>query len=991
MPNNAYLTIENQVQHKFMQHRIHKILLVCCPYDGYILEEDGHIESQINREYMELNMSNPPSLTRVESTTEALELLSRRNDFDFVLTTYNVGEPNVFDFAREVKKIYPTLPVVLLTSFSKEIYRQIDEQQCTAIDNIFCWHGNTDLIIAIIKLMEDKLNAESDITDGGVQAILLVEDSVRFYSTYLPELYKIILVQNSEFLKDAYNEQQQISRKRARPKVLLATNYEDAIDIYNRYKKNLLGVISDVGLLLKQGDKSEDEKIDAGIEICKMIKNETPWMPVILQSSQDNLGDKAEALGAGFISKSSKTLLQELQDVVLREFGFGEFVFRDLETGAVVGRARDLLQMQELISTVSDEVLEYHLSQMHLSKWLYARGLFPLANVLRNINSSHFASTAEHRAALVSMFKDYRTMLGQGLVAQFDEETYSDAIGFARLGEGSIGGKARGLAFMNSMLAKYNQYYKYPNVRIMIPRSLVVATDYFDQFMRMNGLKYIISRDLADDDILSEFLNSVLPLDLYQKLKVFVSTCKKPLAIRSSSKLEDSHYQPFAGIYSTYMIPRCEDDDQMLRMLVRAVKSVYASVFFASSKAYIQSSQNLLSEEKMAVLIQEVCGTEQHGYFFPTLSGVARSQNLYPIGYEKAEEGVCNIVMGLGKAVVDGGKSLRFSPAYPDKALQTSTLELTIQDAQTEVMALSMNPDSFRSSTDDAVNIERIPVSRMNDFRNAKYACSYYDYQNSRISESPTLSRYFRVITFNRVLKYGSFPLADIIRGMLRMGEEEMRCPVEIEFAVNMDVPAGEMQIFNLLQIRPIIRNEESAKLDWSQVDTSGAVVYSENALGVGLMRDIHRVVYMKFDKFSSLYTQEIAKELYEINRRMREDGQEYVLIGTGRWGSSDPNLGVPVKWAHISQARVIVESALPNFNVEASQGTHFFQNVTSLGVGYLSLDPSHGDGMLDVEMLDGMPAWWDGEYLRCVEFEKPLYIYVDGQSKKGIVKPSME
>ncbi|MBQ5921734.1 MAG: phosphoenolpyruvate synthase, partial [Alistipes sp.] len=398
-------------------------------------------------------------------------------------------------------------------------------------------------------------------------------------------------------------------------------------------------------------------------------------------------------------------------------------------------------------------------------------------------------------------------------------------------------------------------------------------------------------------------------------------------------------------------------------------------------------SQNLLSEEKMAVLIQEVCGTEQNGYFFPTLSGVARSQNLYPIGYEKAEDGVCNIVMGLGKAVVDGGKSLRFSPAYPDKALQTSTLELTIQDAQTEVMALSLNPDHFRSSTDDAVNIERIPVSRMNDYRNAKYACSYYDYQNSRISESPTLSRYFRVITFNRILKYGSFPLSDIIRDMLRMGEEEMRCPVEIEFAVNMDVPAGEMQIFNLLQIRPIIRNEESAKLDWSQVDTSGAVVYSENALGIGLMRDIRRIVYMRFDKFSTLYTQQIADELMQINNRMRDQGQEYVLIGTGRWGSSDPNLGVPVKWAHISQARVIVESALPNFNVEASQGTHFFQNVTSLGVGYLSLDPTHGDGSLDVEQLDQMPAWFEGDYLRVVEFDEPLYIYVDGRSKKGVVK----
>ncbi len=987
MPNQTHLSLDNNVSHNFMQHRIHNILMVCCTYDGYILEEDGHIESQINREYIELNMSNPPSLTRVESTADALEMLKIRNDFDFVLTMYNVGEPNVFDFARQVKQISPDLPVVLLTSFSKEIYRQIDEQNCNAIDNIFCWHGNPELIIAIIKLMEDKLNAQSDIIDGGVQAILLVEDSVRFYSTYLPELYKIILVQNSEFLKDAYNEQQQINRKRARPKVLLATNYADAIECYNKYKNHLLGVISDVGLVLKSGDRPEDEKSDAGIDICRQIKSETPWMPVIMQSSQENLCEVAEQMGAGFISKSSKTLLQELQDVVLREFGFGEFVFREMGGKGIVGRARDLMQMQQLIATVPDDVLEYHLSQMHLSKWLYARGLFPLAKVLRSINSSQFGSTAEHRAALVALFQDYRTMLGQGLVAQFDENTYSDAIGFARLGEGSIGGKARGLAFMNSMLAKYNHYYRYPNVRIMIPRSLVIATDYFDEFMRLNGLKYVISRESDDDNILSEFLNSVLPAELYQKLKVFVQTCSHPLAIRSSSKLEDSHYQPFAGIYSTYMIPRCENDDQMLRMLVRAIKSVYASVYYTSSRAYIQSSQNLLSEEKMAVLIQEVCGTEQNGYYFPTLSGVARSQNLYPLGYEKAEDGVCNIVMGLGKAVVDGGKSLRFSPAYPEKALQTSTVELTVQDAQTEVMALNLNPDNFRQSTDDAINIDRIPVSRIAEFRNAKYACSYFDYQNNRISESPTLSRYFRVITFNRILKYGSFPLANIIKDLLRMGEEEMRCPVEIEFAVNMDVPAGDMQIFNLLQIRPIIRNEESVKLDWSKIDTSDAIIYSESALGIGMMRDISTVIYMKFDEFSSLKTQEIADELYALNKSMREAKKEYVLIGTGRWGSSDPNLGVPVKWAHISEARVIVESALPNFNIEASQGTHFFQNVTSLGVGYLSLNPSQGEGRLDIAQLDAMPAAYEGEYLRCVEFEKPLYIYVDGQSKKGVVK----
>ncbi|MCF0164079.1 MAG: phosphoenolpyruvate synthase, partial [Bacteroidales bacterium] len=566
----AYLAEGGRELHTYMQHRIHRILLVCCSYDGYILEEDGHIESQINREYSELNMSNPPSLMRVESTKEALEVLGSRSDIDMVLTMYNVGEPNVFDFSKMVKKMHPQLPIALLTGFSKEIYRQISEQNCEAIDNIFCWHGNPDLIIAIIKYMEDKLNAERDILEGGVQAIMLVEDSFKFYSTYLPELYKIILLQNSESLKDAYNEQQQISRKRARPKVLLATNYSDAVETYHRYKNNLLGVITDVGMVVNAGDRPEEEKTDAGLDICRMVREETPWMPVIMQSSQTDYAEVAASLGAGFISKNSKTLLRELKHVILREFGFGEFVVSDLRTGAVLARARDLMEMQELLSSVPDEELEYHLSQMHLSKWLYAKGLFPLAKVIRSINSSNFNSMDEHRAALVSLFQDYRTMLGQGIVAQFDENTYSNAIGFARVGEGSIGGKARGLSFMNSMLAKYHGFYKYEKVKVMIPRSLAISTDYFDRFIEDNGLQYVISKEVDDDTLLSEFINSTIPADLISKLKVFVSTCRKPLAIRSSSKLEDSHYQPFAGVYSTYMIPRCEDDDQMLRLLLRA-------------------------------------------------------------------------------------------------------------------------------------------------------------------------------------------------------------------------------------------------------------------------------------------------------------------------------------------------------------------------------------------------------------------------------------
>lgn len=987
MVDYEHFTFADEQRHDYMKYRIHRILLVCSSYDGYTLEEDGHIDSQINSEYNELNMSNPPAIVRVSSAAEALEKLESGEEYDFVLTMYNVGGMTVFDFARTIKQMKPEMPVFLITSFSREIYRRIEDSHCEAIDNIFCWHGTADLIIAIIKLAEDRLNAERDILEGGVQAILLAEDSFRFYSSYLPELYRILLLQNSEFIKDAYNEQQMISRKRSRPKVLLATNYSEAVELYRKYKNNLLGVITDLGMIIHKGDRSETEKSDAGVDICKLVKSETPWMPVIMQSSQVEFKSLAESLGAGFIPKTSKNLLENMRNVILSRFGFGDFIFTEPNSGLELGRAHDLYQMQKLIETVPDDVLEYHLSQMNLSKWLYARGLFPIAKVLRSMNSSQFKSTEDHRKAIVLLLKEYRTLLGQGIVAAFDEATYSDAISFAKIGEGSIGGKARGLAFMNGILAKHEQYKKYPGVRITIPRSVVISTDYFEEFINSNSLQYIIEKDVSDEVLLSEFLNSTIPQSLHSKLKKFVSTCRRPLAIRSSSKLEDSNYQPFAGVYSTYMIPRCEDDGQMLRMLIRGVKSVYASVYFASSKAYIQTSQNVLSEERMAVLVQEVCGTEQDGYFLPTFSGVARSRNLYPIGYEKPEEGVCNVVMGLGKAVVDGGKTLRFSPAYPDKALQTSTVELTVSDAQTEVMALNLDPGKFLPSTDDAINIEKLPVSKIGSWRNAKYVCSNFDYANNRISEGPTFNDSFKVITFNSILKYNSFPLAEIIRDLLKIGEEELRCPVEIEFAVNMDVEPGAPKIFNFLQIRPIINSLDESKVDWDKIDVSDAIIYSECALGVGEIKNLEYIVYMKFDKFSSLKTREIAEELYKINTMMKGRGVEYILVGTGRWGSSDPNLGVPVKWGHISEAKVIVEMALKDFNIESSQGTHFFQNVTSLGVGYLSINPSAGEGVFAQEVLDAMPLDYDGEWFKIVKFEKPLTVYVDGVTRKGIVK----
>ena len=981
-----YLPDDSLAQYRFMKYRIHKILLVCCSYDGYILEEDGHIESQINQEYLDLNMSNPPSFTRVSSTREALEALAEDDSYDFILTMYNVGEPDVFTFAKLAKERHPQIPIALLTSFSKDIYRRLGEQDRSGLDYIFCWHGNTDLIIAIIKLVEDKMNAEEDISVGGVQAILLVEDSIRFYSTYLPELYKLILLQNTEFLKDAFNEQQQVLRKRARPKILLARSYEEAVELYDRYKQNLLGVISDVGFVLHREDPAESEKPDAGIDLCRRIKNDNPLMPVLLQSSQTAFSEQAEALGAGFIAKNSKTLLSQLHDYIDREFAFGDFVFEDPATGEEIGRARDLAQMQEMIASIPDEAFEYHTSQNHLSKWLYSRGLFPLAASIRQYNKSHFTSVEEHRRVLVNLIRDYRTLLGQGVVARFDAETYSDAIAFARIGEGSLGGKARGLAFMNSMLIKYRQYDKHEGVRIMIPRSVVIATEYFDEFIRMNGLQYVVSQEFSDEEILSEFVSSYVPPRLQQELKAYIRTVRTPLAVRSSSKLEDSHYQPFAGIYSTYMIPFTKNEDQMLRLLLRAVKSVYASVYFAASRAYIQTSQNLISEEKMAVIIQEVCGTEQDGLYFPTCSGVARSINYYPIGDERPEDGVCNVAMGLGKLVVDGGRTLRFSPRYPQKVLQTSTPELALRDTQNEVLALSLSPEEFRTSIDDAVNLHRLNVREIDGMRNARFVCSVWDRENERISDSP-FDRGRKVITFNNILKYNTFPLAEIVSDILRMGAEEMRCPVEVEFAVNMDVPAGQQQIFNLLQIRPIIDNQDNRPIDWNCETPDNALIYGEQALGIGRMNDISDIIYVKTPMFDSLATEKIADELLELNARMRDEQRTYILVGPGRWGSSDPFLGVPVKWTHISEAKVIVECGIERFDVEPSQGTHFFQNVTSLGVGYLTINPFRGDGIFREELLDARKALYEGTYLRHVRFDRPLWVCVDGRSNRGMVR----
>ena len=974
---------------ELMSRRIRRILLVCNNYDSYSLEEDGHIEAQIAEDYASLNLSNPPEIVRVETTVEALQMVRDGERFDLVITMYNVGEVSVFDFSCQMKSIVPDTPIVLLASFSREIYRRIQDHDTSARDWFFCWNNSTDLIIAIIKLLEDRMNAEHDILEEGVRAILLIEDSVRYYSSYLPALYKLVLRQNSDAISDTLNEKQQTIRKRSRPKILMASCYDDAVELYERYKQNILGVISDIGFVIHRDDPPEKEKLDAGLDLCHHIRKDNPTMPILMQSSQESMRKVAQELGVGFVVKTSKTLTHDLSEYIGREFGFGDFVVTDPQTGEELFRAKDLYGFEKIIKEISDSDFRRLSDKNYISRWLFARGLFTLGKQLRPLTIRDDSDLPEIRRLNLSIIHDFRIMQGVGVVAKFNPATYNDTIRFSRLGSGSLGGKARGLAFLNHVLVKYDMYDKYEDVRITVPRTLVITTEYFDRFIIDNGLQYVINSDISDAEILSEFVASTLPQELTDALKVFIHKVRKPLAVRSSSKLEDSYYQPFAGVYSTYMIPRTDNEDQQLRLLSKAIKSVYASIFYASSRSYIAATANMISEEKMAIILQEICGSSDQGYFFPTLSGVARSVNFYPIGHEKAEDGIVKVAFGLGKAVVDGDLVLRFSPKYPKHVLQTSTVEQVMTETQKQMFALNLNPEKFKTSIDDAVNLEHLDISDCEKFRNLKYVVSTFDLENQRMVDS-AYPKGPRFVTFAQMLKYKTFPLAEIVQDLLDIAAREMKCGVEIEFAADLDRGGDPDKLpkFQVLQIRPISVDSRNVDVDWDEIDTDGALLKSDSALGTGWIKGVHDVIYLKKDAFDTQKTTAMGRELTAINTRMRSEGKNYVLIGFGRWGSSIPSLGVPVQWSNISEAKVIVECSLEDFRVDPSQGTHFFQNLTSFNAGYINVDPYGIKGdVMDFSELDKLPAVEETEYLRHVRFDRELEICIDGRNSKAFIK----
>lgn len=975
-----------------MSVRIKRILLVCNNYDSFVLEEDGRIDVQIAQEYAELNLSNPPAIIRSDSRDTALQMVTGGEQFDLVIIMNNASVENTYNFAQQMKELEPDTPIVLLTSFSRTIYDRIiayrqSQPDINAIDYIFCWNNSADLIIAIIKLIEDKLNAEHDILTEGVRAILLIEDSVRYYSTYLPLLYKLVLQQNSIAIRDALNEKQQLLRKRARPKVLMATCYDEAVDIYHRYSQNIIGVISDIGFVIHRGDAPETEKLDAGLDLCRLIRADIPTMPVLMQSSQESMRQVAKELGAGFVVKTSKTLTQQLSEYIGREFGFGDFVAIDPETGKEIARTNDLEGFERIISTIPPKAFRRLSDNNYLSKWLFARGLFAVGKEVKRLKIKDDSDIENIRQANIRLIHDYRINQAQGVVARYNPDTFNDTIWFSRLGSSSLGGKARGLAFLNHVLQKYNLYDKWQDVRVLVPRTMVITTEFFDRFIYDNGLQYVIESDLSDEEILSEFVASTLPHDLNEALRQFIRVSRRPLAVRSSSKLEDSYYQPFAGVYSTYMIPSTENEDQQLRLLGKAIKSVYAAVYFAAARGYITSTANVISEEKMAVVIQEVCGEEQNGLYFPTLSGVARSINFYPVGHEKAEDGIVKAAYGLGKVVVDGEQVLRFSPRFPKHVMQTSTPELTMSETQKSILALSMQPDKFKTSVDDAVNLKRMTISECEQFESLKDVASTFDYENQRIVDS-CYPHGPRFITFAPMLKFNTFPLTDIIRTLLDIAQQEIKCPVEIEFAATMNNTNNLPAVFNVLQIRPISADSLNAKVDWDTIDQSDPLILSDSALGTGQISGIRDVIYLKKNAFDKMRTRDMARTLREWNIAMRNAKKNYVLIGFGRWGSSEATLGVPVQWSDISEAKAIVECSLDDFRVDPSQGSHFFQNMTSFNAGYINIDPySRPQEIYNEDKLNALTPVQETEFLRHVVLDHDLQICIDGFKNHALIK----
>lgn len=978
IPDFKNLVFKDTSFANLMNKRIYNVLLIATKYDAFMLEDDGRVDEQIFNEYTSLSLRYPPRFTQVTTEEEALAELKDRN-FELIICMPNMDNRDIFAAATEIKIHYPNIPIVVLTPFSKEVSKRIANEDLSAIDYVFSWLGNAELLLAIIKLIEDKMNAPDDTASVGVQIILLVEDSVRFYSSALPHLYKFVLEQSQMFAKEALNDHQRTLRMRGRPKIKLARTYEEAVRIFNQYRDNMLGIISDMSFM---HDGVKDPY--AGYKFGQYVRKTGLIIPFVLESSEASNKVYAKELGASFIDKNSKSYPQDLRKKIMQRFGFGDFVILNPQTKEEIMRIKDLKDLQKKVFQIPDDSLVYHLSRNHFSRFFYSRAMFPPAEVLKRVDVSDYKDMDEARKLIFDLIVQYRRMKNSGVVAVYQKERFDEYSNFARIGDGSLGGKGRGLAFIGAMVKRYPKL-EHDHFAVTIPKTVVICTDIFDEFMETNELYPVALSDVDDETILKYFLRASLPARLIEDLMAFFDVVKSPIAVRSSSLLEDSHYQPFAGIYSTYMVPKLEDKYDMLRTLSDAIKAVYASVFYRDSKAYMTATSNLIDQEKMAIVLQEVVGNRYNDRFYPTISGVARSLNFYPIGNEKAEDGIANIALGLGKYIVDGGQTLRFSLRHPHNILQMSTMDFALRETQTRFYALDLKNLADQFSVDDSFNLLRLNLKDADADGSLKFIVSTYDPYDQVIRDG-----YYpggrKILSFVNVLQHEVFPLADTLDQILHVGQDEMGRPIEIEFAVNIDPQNPGFATFYLLQVRPIVDNKEVMEEDLTLVEQEDTILTSTSVLGHGIVTDVQDIIYVKTGAFCSSNNQSIAYDIEKMNRQFTGEEKNYVLVGPGRWGSSDSWLGIPVKWPHISNARVIVECGLENYRVDPSQGTHFFQNLTSFGVGYFTINPFKGDGWFDEGYLNSLPAVEETEYLRHVRFDKPVVIKMDGKKSLGVV-----
>ena len=977
-----------------MMRRIYNVLIVANPYDAFMLEDDGRVEEKIYNEYMELGLRYPPTFTQVSTTEEAEKILATMK-IDLVICMPGTADNDAFTVAHAIKEKFPEIHCVVLTPFSHGITRRMQDEDLSIFDYVFCWLGNTNLILSIIKLIEDKMNLEQDVLEAGVQMILLVEDSIRFYSSILPNLYSYILQQSQNFATEALNRHAATLRMRGRPKVVLARTYEEAMAVYMKYKDNCLGVISDVRFPMKSTRRSEivgagassvEKDAEAGFKLLRAIRREDEFLPLVMESVESENRARAEAEGFKFVDKNSKMLSVSLRHLLEEHMGFGDFIFRDPTTHEEVLRVRSLKELQDNIFTIPRDSMLYHVSRNHMSRWLCARAIFPVSNFLKHVTWEKLRDVDAHRQIIFDAIVQYRHMKNIGVVAVFDRFKFDRYAHFARIGDGSLGGKGRGLAFLDHVVKIHPQFNSIEGVTVQIPKTVVLCTDVFDQFMDQNNLYDIALSNASDQAILDAFLKAQLPDSYIEDFMVFFEATRSPIAIRSSSLLEDSHYQPFAGVYSTYMIPYLDDKQQMLHMLAAAIKSVYASVYYKSSKAYMAATANVIDQEKMAVVLQEVVGKTYADCYYPNISGVLRSINYYPIGDEKAEEGIASLALGLGKYIVDGGQTLRVSPQHPHQVLQMSEMDFALKDTQTTFYALDSQHVGTDFQVDDGFNIRKLKVKEADKHGSLNYIASTFDPYDQVIRDG-LYEGGRKIVSFAGVLQHDVFPLPEILQMSMKYCAEAMRRPVEIEFACNLN--ADRTGDFYLLQVRPIVDSKQMLDEDVAAVPDSQCLLRSHNSLGHGISDDITDVVYLKYDdQFSAMNNDRVAADIERINDAFLAAHNHYIIIGPGRWGSSDPWLGVPVKWPHISAARAIVEVALKNYRVDPSQGTHFFQNLTSFGVGYFTIDtncPGEG-GLLRKDLLDAMPAVEETPYVRHVRFDQPLKMMMDGMKQEGVV-----